>query len=550
LIVDPITALADGADSYAPYLRDSGELHDPVFDEPTQYGTAYHAYVNAVLAVHGPTARRAEYRDRARRGLDAALRHTEDPDLPATASGFARETAGVRSRGNHRDFTWPPILKAFRLLRADEFADRIRAVDIERSFSSRPPSNWSAVWLSGEWRRIQDGLSPYSVSDFDAWLQPFLRRIDLDLGWYEEPGKPNSYDLFTRFHLADIVAEGYAGTCLPDLRRLFGSGLQRSLAMQLSDGALASAHRSSGQSWTDGVQIAYLSLHSEEAAKTAAQRAFASFIRWQRPGGPYSPVHNVLPPALRVGYEGYTADAHYGNLALAFLADGIRHGFAGGQGDYDRSAIRVERAPTFRAVAHRGRISAAVNGEPAANYDAFGLTEVTFGVGRRLHIGPSTRHLQSGMLINPGLALRDGPGRRAPNVLCANDHKLAEIAERNGGIRLAGDIDDIRHALDVRLTDNGAEITESTPGKHSYQSIVVPYLRDTGNWEQTDVRAVGHGIELRLGIERVLVETDAPIECWLDIPYGYENRRGVCGLLRIDLRDPADTVTYRLTSPD
>lgn len=549
--MDPLAALMQGADSYAPYLQDSGELHDPVFGEPTQYGTAYHAYVNAMLAVHGPAERQAEFRDRALRGLDAALRRTENPDLPATASGFSRETVGVQSRGNHRDFTWPPILKAFRLLRATEFADRIRAVDIERSFSSRPPSNWSAVWLAGEWRRIKDGLSPYDTTDFDAWLQPFLRRIDLELGWYEEPGKPNSYDLFTRFHLADIVREGYTGRCLPDLQRLFDSGLQRSLAMQLSDGTLAAAHRSSGQSWTDGVQLAYFSLHSDAAAKTAAQRAFASFLRWQRPGGPYSPVHNVLPAQMRIGYEGYTADAHYGNLALAFLADAIRHGFAGGQGgDYDRTAIRVERAPTFRAVAHRGRISAAVNGDPAPNYDAFGLTEVTFGLGRRLHIGPTTRHLQSGLLINPGLGLRDGPGRRAPNVLSANDHKLAEIAERGGRIRLAGAVDDIRHTLDVRLFDNGAEITESTPGSYSYQSIIVPYLIDNGGWEKTDVRAITRGVELRLGIEHVLIETDAPIETWLDIPYGYENRRGICGLVRIDLRDPADTMTYRLVSPD
>src|SRR5437868_408081 len=117
---DPVELLARGADSYAPYLQPSGELHDPVFAEPTQYGTAYHAYVNAVLATVGPPDRRAEFADRARRGLNAALKHTENPDLPPTAAGFDRESGGIRSWVNHRDFTWPPILKAFRLLGATE----------------------------------------------------------------------------------------------------------------------------------------------------------------------------------------------------------------------------------------------------------------------------------------------------------------------------------------------------------------------------------------------------------------------------------------------
>jgi hypothetical protein len=33
---------------------------------------------------------------------------------------------------------------------AEIFADRISRVDIEAAFAQRPPSNWAAVWLSGE----------------------------------------------------------------------------------------------------------------------------------------------------------------------------------------------------------------------------------------------------------------------------------------------------------------------------------------------------------------------------------------------------------------
>ena len=198
--VDPVQTLRTAVESYAPYLQPSGELHDPVFGEPTQYGTPYHALCNAALAELAGSSGRAE---RALRGLRASLDHVSDPDLPATVSGFDRATGSVR-RGNHRDFFWPPILKTFLILRemdiegVEEIEDRIRGVEIEHAFRSRPPSNWAAVWLSGEWLRFREGLSPYSIDRIDDWLGAFFEsHILADLGLYQEPGHPNSYDLFT-----------------------------------------------------------------------------------------------------------------------------------------------------------------------------------------------------------------------------------------------------------------------------------------------------------------------------------------------------------------
>jgi hypothetical protein len=49
-VVQPVEILREAVESYAPYLQASGEMHDPVFGEPTQYGTLYHALCNAVLA--------------------------------------------------------------------------------------------------------------------------------------------------------------------------------------------------------------------------------------------------------------------------------------------------------------------------------------------------------------------------------------------------------------------------------------------------------------------------------------------------------------------
>ena len=218
------------------------------------------------------------------------------------------------SRTNHRDFF--PILKSYLILRelgvseADDLARQIAAVDVLASFASRPPSNWSAVWLSGEWLRMRSGLSPFTLEQFDAWLDPFFAtHLDLEKGFYHEGGHPNSYDLFTRVHLSDILLAGYDGRHRADLERLMETGFRRSLGVQLSDGSLASAHRSTGQTWTLGAQCAYFTnvanfyadtdpVRADEARR-AAWRALASLQRWQRTDGPFSPVENCLPLAYR-----------------------------------------------------------------------------------------------------------------------------------------------------------------------------------------------------------------------------------------------------------
>ena len=174
----PVEILREAVESYSPYLQASGEMHGPVFGEPTQYGTPYHVFCNAVLAREIAGERKSAYADRAVRGLGAALDHVLDPGLPPTASGFDDATGAV-SRSNHRDFFWSPILKTFLILRdlgvdgAEDFAGRISGVDIEASFAQRPPSNWAELALDyrvvlgdGAWPRERiedyvDGIHTY-----------------------------------------------------------------------------------------------------------------------------------------------------------------------------------------------------------------------------------------------------------------------------------------------------------------------------------------------------------------------------------------------------
>ena len=566
-LADPVEVLARGVRSYLPYLQDSGELHDPVFGEPTQYGTAYYAYCHAVLATVGPPQDLADHLDHATRGVDAALAHTANPTLTPTASGFSRATGATR-RGNHRDFTWPPILKAYRLLaaagcdRAKEFADRIARVDIEKSFRSRPPSNWASVWLSGEWIRIREGLSPHTTEHVDAWLAVFLEdRLRPADGFFFEPGKPNSYDLFTRWHVADLLAEGYDGRWREPLDQLMVNGFRRSLDVQLSDGSLASAHRSAGQTWTVGAQIAYFTHASRYFAERserdnaaladqAAHRAFASMRRWQRADAPFSPVENLLPSGYRVGYEGYTADAHYGSLALAFLAAAVASGYteAGPVATERPPAVRVEHDPTFRGVAHAGRYSVAVNADPAPAYDGFGITDLTFGPGRFLQFASSVRHPETGTFVNLGMARRPEPGRSEIDVLAQRAFTLTEPirAVEPAGVRLTARSEDLTYELAVRVDGTGVAVEEGTPGLVDYRTLLVPYLRDAGTGDQTTVTHLSTGIRLTLGAEEIEIVTDQPVESILDLPHGFENRRGLCGLVRIDLRGATDRIGYRV----
>ncbi|MBL1120174.1 hypothetical protein JK364_48965 [Streptomyces sp. 110] len=580
-----LQTLTTGVDSFSGHLQDSGELHDPCYGEPTQYGTAYHAYGNAVLALLGPSQLRSDHRDRAIRGIAAALAHTADHALPAVASGFDRITGSVTDRVNHRDFTWPPILKTLRLLpriRAEDdtvrtLREQVAAVDVRKSFTFGPPHNWAAVWLHGEWIRYREGLSPHTLGDLDRLLAVFFEeRIDLDLGFYAEPGLPNSYDLFARGHLVAILADGYDGAHRPALVRLLETGLRRSLDIQLSDGSMASAHRSTGQSWTVGQQAAFFSLAAgwfagegddpelAGAARGAADRAVRLLGTRQRPGGPFSAVDNLLPASHRVGYEFYTADAHYSSLALAFLADALMDGYGAPAWTEQpapaletRRAVRIEGAPLFRAVAHRGPVSVHLDGDPADSYDTFGLADLTFGPGRTLGFGVAKASAGEGR-ASIGLALRPSTGRQPLEVLSARPHTPSVPTSEpdrtlvlDSSIPATDELPARRHRISVTLLPDGptgVAVEESVPGADAHPTLLIPYPADTGAPDRTAVERLPDGIRLRMADETVEVRVDGGITDIIVIPAGWEGRRGLYGLARLDLPGPADTVHYRITA--
>jgi hypothetical protein len=563
--------LRGGAHALADHLQPSGELHDPVFGEPTQYGTAYYAYVNATLASLSRGAEQARYVDAAERGLRATLRHLLDPADPTPAADFTRDVASPSTQ-NLRDFMWPPVIRTLRLLRQigrtdiAPLVEQISRVAVPDAFQKLPPVNWAAVWLSGEWLRIGDGMSPHMVDDVDKWIEPFFTdKIDLECGFYHEPGLPNSYDLFTRVHLLYLLADGYDGSWRGDLERLLVTGLRRSLAVQLSSGSLPSAHRSTAHLWTLLAQVSYFHqaaglLREPEpalaaAADAAARRAFAAAQACQRPTGDLSPVENVLPANYRVGYEVYTMEAHYVSLPLGFLATAVLAGFTGeGEVVIDTEPrTHVEAAPVHRSLVHADGWSVHLNLNPHSGYqpndpiairpDAFGIADVTLGPGRRLRLGGQVHHMAEHTPLTIGVALR-GADRSVTPLSAANPvgnqsahadgRRLEASAELEGGLS---------YRVEVEVDGDVVRIVEGIDGHQS--SLLVPYLRDRGDGVPTEVVIDEHGVRLTAGDEIVAVAPAGRIERAVHLPHGYESRHGLVGLVRLDLAQPGP-VSYQI----
>lgn len=564
-----LQTLKAGVDSLSAWLQPDGELFDPIFFEPTQYGTPYYALCNAVLA-RELGAEGEVYRERALRGLRASLAYVLHPELPPRLSSVRRET-GEAGGSNHRDFFWPAILKTYRLLKAldpddlDGVEESIAAVRVEESFAQRPPSNWAAVWLSGEWMRYYEGFSPYTRDQIDTWLGAyFANHVRVELGLYLEPGFPNSYDLFTRYHLADILLNGYDGPWRNELEALFESGLRRSLAVQLSDGSLASAHRSTGQTWTLGVQCAFFRMaagffedRDPQLAVQAAQaagRALSAMRRFQRPSAPFSPVENILPPNYRVGYEAYTADGHYSSLALGFLATAVLRGLENIEAADlapREPAVFIEHDPTFRAVAHNGPYSLHFTAAPAAHYDAFGIVDVSFGPGRYLQLVSSARATNTEHFYNLGIAHREQPGRSRLDIVGQAGHDLIEPIAAGPGpaslrVRTRPKGVQFVYEMTAQVEADGVHINERLVGSHGYKTLLIPYLRNAGTGATTQGTFESEAVRLALGAEEIRIAFDQPVEHIIDLPYGYENRRGLCGLLRVDFLEPTDGVGYHL----
>jgi hypothetical protein len=238
---------------------------------------------------------------------------------------------------------------------------------------------------------------------------------------------------------------------------------------------------------------------------------------------------------------------------MGFLAVAILNGFAAATDleQPNRPPQRlIESDPTYRAIIHRGPYSLHLNAFPAPRYDGFGLVDLTFGPGRRFHFASSVRHLAGDRFFNIGLAIRQMSGFSELLPLAQQEIRLIDAMQPGSGeasLHLKARVKGSPYIYEIlaRIEDDGVHLEERTPHLVGYKTLLIPYLRDGGWPETTRVEIDGSTIRFRLGDEVIRLEIEAAIEHILDLPHGFENRRGLCSLLRIDLAGSLDSIRYR-----
>jgi hypothetical protein len=203
----------------------------------------------------------------------------------------------------------------------------------------------------------------------------------------------------------------------------------------------------------------------------------------------------------------------------------------------------LEHDPTFRAVLHNGAYSLHFNARPAPDYDAFGVVDLTFGPGRFLQFVSSAKHLESGRLLNLGMAGSSG----------SSQPDFALIGRMEGGLtppRLELEARDrgspYRYRFAARVEKVGVYIEEATPGLAEPKILLIPYLRDPGTGTVTAARVEAGGVRLVHGREEVEISYGAQVKRVVHLTGGLQSRRGLCGLLRIEFREESQGLSYRI----
>ena len=112
----------------------------------------------------------------------------------------------------------------------------------------------------------------------------------------------------------------------------------------------------------------------------------------------------------------------------------------------------------------------------------------------------------------------------------------------------ATELMDTRYEWSGTLTETGVDVVEAVPGRHVFRTLLVPYLRDLGADATTQVAFFASGVRFDLAEEWAEFRVDGVVERQTVLPYGYESRRGLCGLVRLDLVEPGETLRWSVVS--
>lgn len=315
--------LIDGVVGYFRNFQDpAGRIIDPFFRREYQYSTPAYAMAAGLLVSCG---RRPDLLASASSALESSLYQL--------ASGTARD--------RHGDFFIAPAMMAWRYLsdRADALT-RVRwnryltMISPDRAYSDligagqQDVINWNTSAIAGEFLRHKEGFTDLEFTE--RYIRAQRPHLTAE-GLYLEPGAPLTYDAAARFNFSLILAEGYTGEHAAVLDTLMERGAWASLLTQSPRGDAPAGGRSAGHVWNDALACAMFELWAARskakgddvamlAFKRAAHLAAQSVARWVRPSGEFWIVKNHFDPAVRHGFEDYSAHSQYNLLAASYLA--------------------------------------------------------------------------------------------------------------------------------------------------------------------------------------------------------------------------------------
>ncbi|MCL2894755.1 hypothetical protein [Brenneria tiliae] len=315
--------LVDGVVEHFRHFQSAGgRIIDPYLHRESQYSTPTYALAAATLVGSG---KRPELLDSAARALTSSLYQL--------ASGTTAQRTG--------DFFILPTMLAYRQLRdrvdtatKNRWDRYLRLIKPEIAYADligagqNDVMNWNSAAIAGEYLRHKEG---FTGEDFVArYLSAQLPRFTPQ-GLYRDPDLPLIYDAEARFNFSVLLAAGYQGEWRQSLDILLTRGAWASLLMQAPTGDFPAGGRSADHIWNDALNCASFEFWANRskaagdgvaagAFKRAARLAAGAASRWVRPSGEFQLVKNYFDPALRHGYEDYSADSHYNLLAAAYLS--------------------------------------------------------------------------------------------------------------------------------------------------------------------------------------------------------------------------------------
>lgn len=295
---------------------------------------------------------------------------------------------------------------------AADWKRQLRSIVPGRNYGNpKAKGNWVVVSHTGEFLRAREGFT-----DFDRVEE----MVDFKAGELSEEGtwmfESYAYDGFARYHLTNLLDDGYAGVDADELRRKLWRGAWMSLLMQSPQGQHPTGFRSAQHIWNEAQIAAVFEIYADAYAeagmpemaasfKRGARLALAEVGRWILEDGTLHIVKNRFPPEAEHGYEMYSLFTTYNSLAAHMLAtawekaddaipEGVAPADAGGYALVREEDFSREQpgGHYFQAVfANAGGSYLQYVLEPGSRYEPLGVHRVGFA--------------ESGSLLGPNAAL-------------------------------------------------------------------------------------------------------------------------------------------------